>query len=452
MRPASNRPQGFALVALGVFLLAFVVRLAFLLRVQSPFDAVYSDMGGYVDRAEQILWNMPLPGDPRVLTMFPPGRHAILALEFRLLGRHSKEAFALWYAIVGSIPPPCFAALALHFVRRLWFAAIVGGLVALWYPQVAFTAFFSTELWFAAAIAIHAWLTTSEPRHVLGKLATGIAGATAFAVRPQFLLAFVLDTAMRGLRFFWRRGLLRGVMGLFWFLLPFAITVTITSVRFHRLAGYWGLISESSLNRVWADTDICQVNSSWVTPTGQTWSYWFSPPSKPPHTPACEVQFDGYIVDPAILNRIRRERMSHDTFRQWLGRKLGNMRLLVAGNLPWPESNYKQPPWRPKLQQIYGDVLLNAVLPLAVVGVILGRRGHAMFIAVANIVTVAIAAAMFYGEARYNVPYAPFALLLAAVGVYEISVRTGPMVHRMIDARRAVRDPSHVLASVEAET
>jgi hypothetical protein len=54
-----------------------------------------------------------------------------------------------------------------------------------------------------------------------------------------------------------------------------------------------------------------------------------------------------------------------------------------------------------------------------------------MLILAANLATVIIAAAYFYGEARYNIPYAPFALLLAVTGVYEVCRRALRLVrHR----------------------
>ena len=49
---------------------AFVVRLAWALRVQSPLTAVYSDMGGYVDRAEWLIAGT-IPSNRGALTFYP---------------------------------------------------------------------------------------------------------------------------------------------------------------------------------------------------------------------------------------------------------------------------------------------------------------------------------------------------------------------------------------------
>jgi hypothetical protein len=424
-------PRGVAVVAVGVFLLAFAVRLAWILRVQSPLDAVYSDMGGYVDRAEALLAHK-MPADPRVLSIYPPGTHSILALEFLVLGRDSRQAIAIAHALVGAVAAPCMAVLTVRLVPSLAAATLVGMLVALWYPHVAFTAFFLSEVWFSAAISLHAWLSIRDWRRPPAQLAVGLTAAIAFCIRPQFLMTWGLELGARGLRLAWRRGVGDAVRRLAWFVVPLALTIAVTSVRFHRLSGHWGLIAESAGNRLWADTDVCQINSTWVTPTGETWSYWFSPPSKPARKPSDSVHFNGFIVDPVILDGIRRERLRGVSWRQRLERKVGNMTLLVAGNLPWPESNYRDPPWRAMLQRSFADALLFGVIPLSVLGLVLGRRNRTMLIVAANLATVVVAAALFFGEARYNVPYAPFALLLAVVGLYEVLDRSWRFLRRRL--------------------
>ncbi len=444
MNTAPRLPRGITVVALGVFLLAFAVRVFWILRVQSPLDTVYSDMAGYVGRAESLLAHRT-PSDPRVLSIYPPGTHTLLALEFLVLGRNARGPIAVAHALVGAIAAPCMTALAARLVPSLAVAALVGTLVALWYPHVSFGGLFSSEIWFSAAISLHAWLNVGQWKRAPGKLAVGLAAATAFFVRPQFLMTWGLDLGARGLGLAWHRGVADAMRSLAWLVVPVAVTIVATSVRFHRLSGHWGLIAESSGNRLWADTDVCQINSTWRTPNGETWSYWFSPPSKPARKPSDSVHFDGFIVDPDILDGIRRERLRGVSWRQRVERKLGNISLLVTGNLPWPESNYRDPPWRAALQRSFADALLFGVLPLSGLGLLLGRRNGTMLIVAANLVTVVFAAAFFFGEARYNIPYAPFALLLAVVGLYEVVIRFLRIVRRLRSARRAAtprRGPS----------
>jgi hypothetical protein len=311
---------------------------------------------------------------------------------------------------------------------------------------VAFSAFFSSEVWFSAAIALQAWLTGVYWRRPPALMLVGAGSAAAFVVRPQFLLTWAIEMTARTLWLLWRRGVRTAARDVAWLVLPAALALSLTSVRFHRLTGHFGLMNESGANRLWADTDVCQIQSKWRTPNGEEWNYWFSPPSKPARKPSDTVSFEGYIVDPDILERIRQERVRGVPWRSRLLRKLGNVKLLLLGNLPWPESNYRDPvsliglsPWvtRVWLQETFRDVLLFAVLPLTAIGLALGPRNRTMLILAANFTTLVIAAAFFFGEARYHVPYDPFAIVLAVVGVRELFVRARRVLSRPFRRTRA---------------
>jgi hypothetical protein len=78
-------------------------------------------------------------------------------------------------------------------------------------------------------------------------------------------------------------------------------------------------------------------------------------------------------------------------------------------------------------------------LPLAALGVLLGRRNAALFVSAANAGTCIFAAAFFFGEGRYHVPYDPFFVLLATVGVYEVVRRVTRRVRRWRSGRSARR-------------
>jgi hypothetical protein len=427
------------------------VRFAWLRHVQHPLDAVYSDMGGYVERAEGLIHGTT-PAEPRILAMFPPGAHAIVALEFLAFGRNGRLGIAVVHALVGAIPAACAPLLVVRFVPKLAAAALVGVLVAFWYPQVAFTGFFSSELWFAAAIALQAWLSGRAWRRSWGQLSAGAASAVAMVVRPQFMLTWGMEMLAVGLGRLRDRGLRVTARDVTFLALPVAIALSVTSVRFHRLTGRWGLMNDSGLNRIWADTDICKVEATWRTPNGEEWTYWFSPPSKPAIKPSDSVTFRGYIVDPDILERIRLERLRGVPLRDRLRRKLHNVSLLLFGNLPWPESNYREPirfvgfPSSVQRQGVaagFRDALAFVFLPLCAVGLVLGRRNRTMLILAANLVTVLIAAWFFFGEARYHVPYDPFIVVLAVVGAYELGRRG---LHLLASARARARVPSPVAA------
>jgi hypothetical protein len=424
---------------IGTFVLAFGVRLAWILAVQHPIHAIYSDMGGYVDRAEQLMWGIPTP-DPRVLAIYPWGTHALMALEFSLFGRHAEVTIAVIHALLGAIPAPCMAALSIRLVPSRAIAALVGVLVALWYPQVAFVGFFLSEPWFAAGLALHAALTVRERRGVIGLLGTGLVSAIAFVVRPQIIVTWAIDMVRLKLSALRRGGVWPAARKMVLLALPMALFIGGSAVRLHKLAGHWGLISENDqMTRIWAETDICQLKSHWTLPDGGHLYYWFNPPSKPAENPSQIVEFEGYIADPDILRRIRLERLRGVPWTARARRKLHNVALLFTGNLPWPESNYKDPPWRLALQKAFAAALLYAVLPLAALGALLGRRNAALFIAALNAVTCIFTAAFFFGEGRYHVPYDPFFLVLAVVGIWEIKRRLALRVRRWRRSRIAAR-------------
>jgi hypothetical protein len=433
--------RGITIIMIGVFALAFGVRLAWILEVQHPLDAIYSDMGGYVERAERLLFHMPLPVDPRVLTIYPWGAHVLMALEFQVVGRHAVTAIAVAHAIIGAVPAPCMVALSLRLVPSRAVALLVGVIVALWYPQVAFAGFFLSEMWFSAAIALHAVLTVREWRRPYGRLAVGLVSAIAFVVRPQFLMTWGLDMLARAISLVRRGGLASATGALVWLSIPMAVAIGASSVRLHHLSGHWGVISENDeMRRLFAETDICEIHSTWSAPDGETIRYWFALPSRQARGPMDSVTFDGFISDPKILRQIRLEKTRGVPWTARVVRTIGNVRLLVTGNLPWPESNYKDPPWRLTLQTSFRDALLYAVLPLCGVGLMLGRHNRTAWVAAANLGTAVFSAAIFFSEARYHVPYDPFAILLAVAGAYEV-------VTRLAKRLRLARRPRPIRAS-----
>jgi hypothetical protein len=452
--------RGVAAIFLGIFALAFTVRVLWILTVQSPLDAVYSDMAGYVDRAEQLLEGR-VPPDLRLSTIFPPGAHTLVAAEFWAFGRNARNAIAVVHALVGALAAPFMFLLARQLTPSLLAATLAGVLVAVWYPHVSFGGFFSTEIWFSAAIAVQAWLATHRWKRPPGLLAEGAASAIAFVVRPQFFLTWAMQMGVRGLSFLWRPGKARAFRRIVWVALPMALMMTATSVRFHHLTGRWGLIAQSAGTRLWADTDICQIESTWKLPNGGELHYWFSPPSKPAKKPSDYVKFTGFIVDPDILDAIRLERMRGVSWRDRFLRKVHNVQLLLVENLPWPESNYHDDISvlrltdgirRSDLMEFCRDALLYAGLPLCAIGLALGRRNRALFVVATNLLTIVITAAFFFGEARYLIPYQPFILLMDVVGAYELLVRLRRFVARMV--RRSSRQPPNgpAVAEISAST
>ena len=168
---------------------------------------------------------------------------------------------------------------------------------------------------------------------------------------------------------------------------------------------------------------MCRVESTFVSANGKRFGMRFAPPAKPPCDEADVVRFDGYIGDARILDPIRRGRLRGVSWTDRLLRAGSNVELLVVKNQLFPENGYTEIRFRTDLQRGFASALLYAFLPLCAVGLVLGRPDRLKLLALANFAAVAVAAARYYGEARYRVPYDPFVILFAVVGAYELGTR-----------------------------
>ena len=70
-----------------IFLISFAVRLGWVLMVQHPKDAIYSDMKGYVTRAQQLISGTQ--ARDHNLTVLPYGTHYLYALEMLVFGKEN---------------------------------------------------------------------------------------------------------------------------------------------------------------------------------------------------------------------------------------------------------------------------------------------------------------------------------------------------------------------------
>ncbi len=424
-------------VTFGVFVLAFAVRLAWALRVQSPLTAVYSDMGGYVERAGWLL-DGTTPANIGAVFFYPWGAHSLIALEFAVLGHDAPFAIAVVHALVGAVPAACMVPLTLRLLPSLTAAGAVGVIVAFWQPQIVFVGFFLSEIWFSALIALHALLSARRATNRVRSCAIGLLSATAFVVRPQFLLTWLLDTCAHAVSRFRRRGPRAALALLAWMAVPMVIAIAVSSVRLHRLSGQWGLISaNASLNRLFADTDVCRVEATYTSPGGARLGWVFSPPAKDPCDDEDVARFDGFIGDPKLLEPIRRQRLRGVSWIDRVTRAVRNVELLAVRNDLFPENGYEENPFRRDLQRGFASVVLFGILPLCVVGLVLGRPDRLKFLVLANFAAVVVAAARYYGETRYRVPYDPFAILFAVVGVYELGARAVALARRLASRFRS---------------
>lgn len=427
MRRRSFRPLVPAgtrrLIALLAFAVAFAVRAYWTLRVQSPLTAVYSDMGGYVSRAEGLLAGTT-PTEPRILLMWPWGTHAIIAVELALFGRHNPFTIGLLHAFAGAIAAPCAALLTARFVRSRLAALGAGLLVALWHPHVVFSGFFSSEIWFSSALMLLSLFLVRHFEGRSGALGAGVFLAVAFAVRPQILMTCAMVGAV--LVVVWlrrpssrpRRGVVRFVLPL---VVPLVIMMGVSSYRFHQLSGEYGLIATNeAAQRLFGETSVGKIDADWTAPNGAKWAWWVSPSTKHPLKPEDCVVIHGFVYDTKLLKEIRADRLRGVTLTARLRRMADNVALLAVRNVPWPEDDFRRFRFRARLQQGFA----TALLPLLAFGAIglfcLRRHRVAALIIAAHLLTIVIVAAIYLGEARYRVPYDPLIIVLATLGAHAV--------------------------------
>ncbi len=409
------------LAVVGVFAFALVVRLVWGSYVDSPFDNIFSDMGGYINRALQAAYGK---GDPAPIfaTFYSPGAHLIYAAQMRLVGFSHHAPFLLLHCLWGAVVAPCALLLALRIVPRLPVAVAFGLLVAVWDPLLSFTGYFFFEQPDAGLLALSTWLVVRQIEGKRGAIALGITTGLAYLVRSQIALTiaalgtvWLIGTVLRRswARPAWSRLLITALL--------VASAVVFGSVRYHGLSGHWGLIcDDEAMARLFADTSYGKVKALTMRPDGTPMGeFFFAPPSKVQTGETREYAFKGYLGDPVMLGRARREEVARMTLAERIVRWGNNVSLLFVHNDLWPESTHLgNSPWRSAYADASKDVLLALVCPLALVGMIASvRRPRAVPVVLsAQVLTALVTAAFFYGEARYRVPYDVFLLLLALHG------------------------------------
>lgn len=398
------------------FALALVVRLVWVFRVQSPYGTVYSDMGGYVERAVNLLHGVNT-GYPRLTALYPYGAHYFYAAVFGVFGFEHWNVISVVQAVVCAAPTWFFVLFASRFFTRAWAPGLLGLVVAVWQPLVWCTGYFLSEVPYIALLYLNAWLCLRFVETKRGGLWLGVTGAILFAVRPQFILTF----GLLGLAYLWsarRRLFVRStlVTGLR-VLAPWALVLAFSIGRFHHLTGTWGLISENSqLNRLFSDTTVGKVEGRWLAPDGSPWYFAVTPPTKLRMNEREIVSIAGYFADPALLAPVREAHLRDRSMGWRIYRAFDNVRLLWDKNNPWPEEERARSGFRKLTQDGFNQVARWLVIPLAMLGLFVLKRRAPLFVIVAHLVTLVILSMFFLPEARYRVPYDPFLILVAAAG------------------------------------
>lgn len=436
-RRESRRIHFFAVLSV---VLALVVRLYWVFRIQSPYDAVYSDMGGYVERARSLISGAP-SSFPRLTALYPYGAHYVYAGIFRIFGYDEhKTAVCILHALLGAMPAYFFVLFAARFFVRAWAPGFLGVLFAIWQPIIWCTGFFVSEVPYLALLFGNSWLCLRFVETRRGGFALGITGAILFAVRPQFILTFAVLAAVylwSERKHLFRAGALSSYVRV---LVPWLVVIAFSVGRYHRLTGHWGLISENgTLNRLFADTTVGRVQAYWLAPNGDKWNFQVEPPCKKRMGEHDLIVLKGYIADAEVLGPVRRTRLEGKSVGYRVYRAFNNVRLLWDRNTPWPEDERARVGMRRSLQQGFNGVARWVVIPLACLGVIVLRKRAALVVVLAHLVTLVILSMFFFPEARYRVPYDPFLLCVGLAGAWQFG---GVVLRRLGDLVGKVVRPS----------
>jgi 4-amino-4-deoxy-L-arabinose transferase-like glycosyltransferase len=168
-----------------------VIRIVWGLVIHPPLDYVYSDMEGYVGRAQQLAAGIGLQQSD---AFFPPGTHMLLAVPMTLFGTERAGLWAgaiLWCALSCAIP-----LFAWRFTRLLLTpaaAALTALFCALWPLYVTDGGFFTSETPSLAFLLASLWagyaaVQSSGRRAEWLGLVAGVLGGVAIANRPQLVL------------------------------------------------------------------------------------------------------------------------------------------------------------------------------------------------------------------------------------------------------------------------
>ncbi len=415
----------FTACLVGFTAIAAALRWWWISDVQDPADTIYSDMKSYVTAARQAITGEE---DPRDIypSCFPYGMPWLLAAQMRLFGLEAYGVMAATHAALGAAVTP-FAMLTARrvFPSPLGFV-LTGLVVSLWYPQLVYVGFFTSEVPFACAVTASLWLGTRFLQTGRGALVTGLVHAVGFTIRPQLLLTALLFVAFA----VWRRerALDLGLRKLALFVLPVALVVGFSAARHYAITGDVALVSANGpLGRFFADTSYKTIKARQTLPSGRIRVKEFTPPARSSRLGFREAyHFEGWRCDASKLEPERRRvvRSKGWLYRPYLIQR--NVRLLFFDNALWPErKETRRPPWRKDMLET-AAWMAYGLLPLSALGLLtlVFRRRPGLELAGLHVATMVFAAAFYFGEVRYRVPYDAVLILLAVQGV--LGLTRGP--------------------------
>jgi hypothetical protein len=419
--------------SLALFIAALLVRVHWNGVAHPPADYLYSDMHGYVTRADGIFregWKAR-----EYSGFYPWGTHALIAGIEAVVGRKNYAAVGQAFAVMGALVVLLGYLVARRVTKTSWVAPAVGLVLVFDYPLISLGGYFLSEIPFAVGMGAATWLLlrlVDDGRSRDAWLA-GLAIAFALVMRPQILLSVALVFV------FWLvtsrfapavRGKLR-LAHLVQAGIPIALVLAFSAVRLHHHTGRIGLISENgTFNQVFGRCHNVKIIALPDQPGRSRTS--FGPPPLiqlqkraerapgewPQLDPLIENNFyyHGYIGDSEILREYMRQCVEKSGWAKQAEFALVHVLMLWRYNVIWPDSGKSQ--WQ-GLAHKWGKIhSWTFAIPAALaMFIVFMPRRHPKLAWVALHLWAAFAvAALYFGDVRLRTPYDPFLVLLALEG------------------------------------
>jgi 4-amino-4-deoxy-L-arabinose transferase-like glycosyltransferase len=395
-------------VARAAIVIGAAIRAVVILDLYPPYDHVYSDSLGYIDRAMRVATAAPLD---RYDAFYPPGTHLLLALPIWLIGTDRSGLYAaavLWLGL--SALTPYFMWRYARLLLSPAAAALTALFCALWPIHIAYAGHFMSEVPALAFLCAALWLAErsrlfASPR--TGLLA-GIVGGLAIAQRPALVInLFVAAWPLARRAAQYARPLAAIAAGGALALLPVVAYASAAS-------GHLALSENSGLVFYMGH---CPVKAVDAGPPGAHYSF---------ESPVTTQLSRGVNVNFPNRDIWDQEFFYAQGFACIANDGIAHVRVLLRNvfdmglsTVPWPPSN------DPGVRDIVklANVAYVVALPFIVAGAIglIRRRwpsggGRGELVMLVQLSTVLVTAIAYFGDPRYRTPYDVFGLaLLGAV-------------------------------------
>ncbi len=412
-----------------LFAAALIVRLHWNLVVHPLEDYAYSDMRGYMRRANNLFtqWWAPREYD----AFYPYGTHVLL---YGLQAAFSDEPntyrpIAIAYALFGSMTV-VYGYLVARRVSQFFFVPpLVGLLLVAYYPLIALGGYTLSEVPFSLCLVASTFHLVRMAQDGLRRDAwgAGVFAALGFVVRPQILASIAL------LGVFWlvaRKRLPKLTLRLMvQALVPLLLVGGFSAWRLHYHTGRRGLISENGkFNQVFGRCHNNKIRALPDSPKRRRTSFGPPPliqlakreakmpdawPGIDPALGELELEYRGYIGDSEILGELIDTCVDKTGYVKQLEYSLVNVMLLWRYNVMWPDSGKGN--WRVYARK-WGIIHTSGfAVPalIALFAVFIRRRATGLAIVSLHLWAIVIIAALILGGIRFRAPYDPFIVLMA---------------------------------------